>query len=296
MGSLLAKLRYPAMVNLQIGQAPVTLLHSYPAQLPDLFFGEELVVFGRYRGQGSGNIVITGQRNGRGKRIVVPATFRVTDPGNEFIPRLWAARQIGDLTRQIRLEGATPSLADEVRQLGLRYGILTEYTSYLVQEPTDLAGPPPPVPLREEQMGGARNSAAQTGHQAFDRAETSAKLSDSKNLATADATIAAGAASLSNSGAAPPASQRVGGRLFVQRGQVWTDLAHADRITVTAIAAYSKAYFEMVRLLPEVAPYLSVGDEIVIAGRGGSIRIGAMGIEVWRPGQLADLVRNFRGT
>jgi Ca-activated chloride channel family protein len=295
-GSLLAKLRYPAMVNLQIGETPVSLSQSYPAQLPDLFYGEELVVFGRYRGQGSGNIVITGERNGRRERLVVPAAFNAGEPENDFIPRLWAARQIGDLTRQIRLEGATPGLIDQVRQLGLRYGILTEYTSYLVQEPTDLVGPAAPVPLREDQMGGARNSPTQTGRQAFERAQASSKLSDSKSLAAAEDAIAAGAGSLPSPASGVPTSRRIAGRLFVQRGRVWTDLAHADRITVTAIAAYSKAYFEMVRLLPEVAPYLSVGDEIVIAGRRASIRVGAEGIEVWRPGQLGDLVRNFRGT
>jgi hypothetical protein len=52
----------------------------------------------------------------------------------------------------------------------------------------------------------------------------------------------------------------------------------------------------MVRLLPEVAPYLAVGDEILIAGRRASIRVGLSGTEVWRPGQLNDLVHNFRGT
>lgn len=36
-------------------------------------------------------------------------------------------------------------------------------------------------------MGGARNSAAQTGAQAFDRARASAKLADSKTLAATDA-------------------------------------------------------------------------------------------------------------
>jgi hypothetical protein len=73
-------------------------------------------------------------------------------------------------------------------------------------------------------------------------------------------------------------------------------VAHTDRITVTAVAAYSKAYFELVRQLPEVAPYLSVGEEVLIAGRRSSVRVSSTGIEVWAPGQLADLVRNFRGT
>ena len=289
MGALLSKLRYPALVNLQIEETPVNLSQTYPVQLPDLFYGEELVVFGRYRGQGSGNVVLTGERNGRRERLVVPAAFPSSAPDNDFIPRLWAARQVGELTRQIRLEGASPALVSQVRELGLRYGILTEYTSYLVQEPVDLVTPGLSVP-REDQMGGSRNAAAQTGRQAFERAQISAKLSDSKSLEEADAVAATQSANL-----APP-TKRVAGRLFIQRDKVWTDVGQSDRITITDIAAYSRAYFELVRLLPEVAAYLSVGDEVLIAGRRESIRIRATGVEVWRPGQLAELVRNFRGT
>jgi Ca-activated chloride channel family protein len=295
MGALLSKLRYPALVNLQLGETPVSLLQTYPAQLPDLFYGEELVLFGRYRGQGNGNVVITGDRNGRRERLVASAAFPTSMSENEFIPRLWAARRIGELTRQIRLEGASQDLVSQVREVGLRYGILTEYTSYLVQEPVDLASPAPIQP-REDQMGGARNATRQTGLQAFERARASAKLSDSKSLASADEAVNAQAATLAPRDAAAAPSRRAGGRLFVQRGKVWTDVAQTDRITVTDVAAYSKAYFELVRLLPELAPYLSVGDEILIAGRRESIRIGASGVAVWRPGQLADLVRNFRGT
>lgn len=293
MGALLSKLRYPALVNLQIEETPVSLSQTYPVQLPDLFYGEELVVFGRYQGQGNGNLVVTGERNGRRERLVVSASFASSALDNEFIPRLWAARQIGELTRQIRLEGASPSLVAQVRELGLRYGILTEYTSYLIQEPEDMATPGVSMPLRDDQIGGARNSATQTGRQAFERARASAKLSDSKSLAAADE---AAAQSASLAPVVAPVSRRVAGRLFIQRGKVWTDVGHADRITVTDVMAYSRAYFEMVRLLPEVAPYLSVGDEVLIAGRRESIRVGVSGVELWRSGRLADLVRNFRGT
>jgi Ca-activated chloride channel family protein len=296
MGSLMAKLRYPALVNLRIGDTPISLSQTYPTQLPDLFYGEELVLFGRYHGQGTGNVVITGERNGHRERIVVPAAFAASESGNDFIPRLWAARQIGELTRQIRLEGASPSLVAQVRELGLRYGLLTEYTSYLVQEPSDMVTPAAPAPLREDQMGGARNSAAQTGAQAFDRARASSKLADSKTLAATEEVASSRLESLARGGSAAPATRLVAGRLFIRRDQVWTDVAHADRITVTAVVAYSKAYFELVRQLPEVAPYLSVGDEVLIAGRRASVRVGGSGIEMWQPGQLAEVVRNFRGT
>jgi Ca-activated chloride channel family protein len=294
MGSMLGKLRFPALVDLRIGDTPVSFSQVYPTQLPDLFYGEELVVFGRYRGQGNGSVVITGQRNGRQERLSVPAVFASSEPENDFIPRLWASRQIGELTRQIRLEGASPGLVAQVRELGLRYGILTEYTSYLVLEPEMVARGAVPA-LERDQMGGAMNSAAQTGRQAFERARASSKFSDSKSLAAADAAAEYRLATLAPASASP-ATRRIGGRLFVQRGQVWTDIGHADRITITEVAAYSRAYFDLVRLLPEIAPYLSVGEEVVIAGRRESIRIAATGIETWKPGQLSTLVRNFRGT
>ena len=145
-------------------------------------------------------------------------------------------------------------------------------------------------------MGGARNSAAQAGTGAFERARASSKFSDSKTLAAADSAAADRLESLSREIGAKAETRRIAGRLFVQRGQVWTDVAHTGRITVTDVAAYSRAYFDLVRQLPEVAPYLTVGNEILIAGRRASVRITATGIEAWKPGQLSDLVRNFRGT
>lgn len=296
MGTMLSKLRFPALVDLRIGESPVGLSEVYPAQLPDLFFGEELVVFGRYREPGSGRVVVTGRRNGRLTRLLVPAAFPRSEPRNDFIPRLWAARRIGELTRQIRLEGPSPSLISQVRDLGLRYGILTEYTSYLVQEPLDLAGPDSPRRIEEDQLNRAASPASQTGAGAFERAEVSAKLSEVKTLAAADGAAADRLRSLSAGSKSSPSTRRVAGRLFIQRGQVWTDIRHTDRISITDIAAFSPAYFDLVRQLPEIAQYLSAGTEVLIAGQRQSIRITAAGVEAWRPGQLEDLVRNFRGT
>jgi Ca-activated chloride channel family protein len=296
MGAMLAKLRFPALVDLRLGESPVTLSQVYPTPLPDLFYGEELVVFGRYRGQGNGRVAVTGRRNGRQERLLVPALFPQSEAGNDFIPRLWASRQIGELTRQIRLEGASPTLVSQVRDLGLRYGILTEYTSYLVQEPVGIAGPGVPVPVREDQLDRAVSPSAQTGAGAFERARASVKLSEAKTLAAADEAAGNRLNSLAAAADAPPSARRVAGRLFIQRGRVWTDISHADRISITDIAPYSRAYFDLVQQLPEVAPYLSVGAEVLIGGQRRSIRIAPSGIEVWRPGQLGDLVRNFRGT
>ncbi len=287
-GLIMSKLRHPALVDLRLAESPVELIGQLPARLPDLFFGEELVVVGRYRGRGAGPVAVTGTRNGTRERVETRATFGPSETANDFIPRLWATRRIGELTRRIRVEGPTPVLIEEMRDLGLRFGILTEYTSYLVQEPEVLASAPPPMPRLEE----ARN---QTGAAAFDRARRSAKFSEAKTLQRADE-LASGVVGGLGSPEGSQAARQVGGRVFVLRGSVWTDIGNADRIPVTDVAAFSPAYFALVRMLPELAPYLSAGEDVLVAGRRGSIRIASQGIDSWAPGALAALVRNFRGS
>jgi Ca-activated chloride channel family protein len=281
-GHLVAKLRYPALVNLRIAESPVRLEALQPARLPDLFYGEELVVFGRYRGTGSGKLVVTGRRNGQEERLEIPVSFDPEGHEGAFVPRLWAARRIGELTRQIRLEGGSPELVDQVRQLGLRHGILTEYTAYLVQEPELVADAPP---SRDERQRA-------TGRAAFERANASAKLADASDLAAAEQAAPAPAAGPDRAGEL----RRHDGRLFRREGSTWTDLGHRDRMRVTAVSPFSRAYFDLVRMLPEIVPYLSVGEEVLIAGRHRSIRIGSDGASEWGPGQLAALIRDFRGT
>jgi Ca-activated chloride channel family protein len=296
MSAVLGKIQHPALVNLRIAGAPVTLAQTYPATLPDLFYGEELVVFGRYHGTANGPIVVTGERNGRTERFTADAVFPASAAENEFVPKLWASRRIGDLTKQIRIEGASASLVEEVRDLGLRYGILTEYTSYLVQEPVSAWNRPGPIPQAPALRGGAGAAGLQTGREAFARAQASAAMAGASTLSAADHAATKQATELVVAGVASSrAVRRVGGRLFVRTDSVWTDAAHRDSLKVVEVAPYSDAYFSLVRALPEIAPYLSVGDEVVVAGRRASVKITASGQTTWRPGHLEALVQAFRG-
>lgn len=298
-GTLLNKIRHPALTNLRIEHAPVELVQTYPSRLPDVFFGEELVIFGRYHGTADGEIVVSGQRGGRTERFTAQALFPAGATENEFIPRLWASRRIGELTRQIRIEGSTPNLVQEVRELGLRYGVLTEYTSYLVQEPvTTNAQLMRPRDVMPNQGSGAAPAApsAQTGAAAFRSARSSSAMMGAGSLAAADAAAEARMGELGGvRGVARNEVQRVHGRLFVKIGSLWTDAAHRDSLRVIEVAPFSEAYFQLVRALPDVAPYLRLGDEVLVAGRRASIKVTASGTTAWRAGQLEAVVRAFRG-
>ena len=298
-GSLVGKLRRPALVNLRVVESPAELGQLSPTTLPDLFYGEELVVFGRYHGTGRGRLVIEGERNGRRERFTAEADFRGVASSNEFIPKLWASRRIGDLTRQIRLEGASEGLIREVRELGLRYGVLTEYTSYLVQEP-NLA-----MDRRDNNMtmdivagGGATSQlapaapAAQTGKVAFERARESGRMSQAASLAEADAAAEDKFEALRS---ADSELRRLGGRVFRRQAGVWTDIGHRDSLRVLSVAPFSPAYFAVIRSLPELSTSLQVEEPVLVAGKRASLKVEAGGREKLTDAELRDFVRQFRG-
>ena len=106
----------------------------HPRALPDLFHGEQLVLFGRYEGDGHVAIRLTGEVNGEQREFVYEGTFLEINAENAFIPRLWATRRVGYLLDEIRLHGEEAELREEVIRLSKEYGIMTPYTSYLVLE------------------------------------------------------------------------------------------------------------------------------------------------------------------
>jgi Ca-activated chloride channel family protein len=281
-GTLVAKIQHPVLTDLAL-DASVRIAEVYPERLPDLFAGEELVVFGRYSGSRErGAVHLVGQRNGRTERYTTEASFPASEAGNDFIPQLWAARKLGVLQQAVRLHGANPELIAEIRETALRYGLLSEYTSYLVQEPDVVAGGMP----RDLPTAPAMEA---SGVGAVAQAKTDAARRDVRNQAQL-AAVDDAMLKIDHVGQA----QRVAGRLFVDRSGVWTDLAHADSLPVVTIEPFSAAYFELLRLLPELQPVVQRFDRVLIAGHAVSIRIDKGGLE--RAGEVARVVARFRAS
>jgi Ca-activated chloride channel family protein len=133
--SFFAKIKEPVLANPTLkftGDIRATKL--YPASLPDLFKGEQLVLAGRYSGHGSSAVIVEGMVNGATRKFTYEVKFPDESPDHEFIPRLWATRRVGNLLDEIRLHGENAELRDEVTQLARKYGIVTPYTAYLIVE------------------------------------------------------------------------------------------------------------------------------------------------------------------
>ncbi|HXL06459.1 MAG TPA: VIT domain-containing protein [Gemmatimonadales bacterium] len=288
-GSLAAKVSSPVLTDLALAADGVDLYDLQPQRLPDLFAGDELVVFGRYRGAGNGerSLTVTGRRNSREERFTTAARFDGEPSGVGYLQQLWAARKAGALSREIRLHGPNPEIVDELKRLALRYGILTEYTAYLVQEPSLAARPMPLMAPAPQDQAGA---------DAVRRSEAVRKMASSVNLEAVVATGSAAADSVVvQERGKMSRTQRVGGRVFAWRDGVWTDIAHGDSVRVVSVAAFSDAYFALLRALPELVQPATLEPVVLVAGRRVSVKIDAGGKTTWDDGELAKLVREFRG-
>ena len=101
-----------------------------PAKVPDLFASRPIVVFGKWRGDAAGSIEIVG-KTGRGPYQASIAVSGATDDHSHAALRhLWARTRIAELSD---FGPAVPSEARvaEITSLGLTYGLLTRYTSFV---------------------------------------------------------------------------------------------------------------------------------------------------------------------
>ncbi len=114
-----------------------------PPVLPDLFEGDQLVVLGRYTTEEKIKLKIEGEYRGTKRSFDVEFDPASASSRNGFVGRLWASRRIGYLVDEIRQSAGSgtgphepaPELVKEIVDLSTRWGILTEYTSFLATEP-----------------------------------------------------------------------------------------------------------------------------------------------------------------
>lgn len=135
--SFYAKVTSPVLSDVKIAFDGADVYDVYPKTLPDLFLGSQLIITGRFRGDGRGTVRLSGQANGANEAFKMNTAFGGSDGSNNFLPRIWAMRKIGYLVDQIRLSdnaAGQKEVIDEIVRLSRDYGVITEYTSFLVDE------------------------------------------------------------------------------------------------------------------------------------------------------------------
>lgn len=277
-----ARLTNPVATGLRVrAEGPVRLVKMHPAGGIDLFAGQDLVVLARYEGSGRARLRMEGTSADGPVRWSQEVDFPERETGNAFVPRLWATQRVGWLSAERRRGDASDEVAREIRELGERYGIPTEFTSYFVREPgMDVATGMPAV--RREARGapratlgsaaGGAPAPAANKAAAFEAARDASAQRAATSLAMADsmATAAEG-----DDGT----TKRASGRTFRLVDGTWTDSGWRADVESVKIRAYSDAWFALASRLPAVREALALGDRVRVAGRAVTIEIGESGAE-----------------
>jgi Ca-activated chloride channel family protein len=266
-----ARVGAPVLTDIAIDFGGVAVHDVYPVELPDLFAGTQLVVAGRYRGGAPATITLSGVTNGRPQSFTYADQSFRAEGGEAFIPRLWATRAIGHLMQQIRLRGEDAELVQSIVALSTRYGIITPYTSFLIEE-DDIAAQSNPQFLEEAAAELAAPDAV-SGAAAVERADTESDLAAAEApLPMATMMPAADGAPGAVVAAAPV--QTAGERTFFLRGGVWVDSAYDPATGEPAVVPFaSDAYFELLSARPELGAALALGEEVLVVVEGTAYRI-----------------------
>lgn len=272
------KVQSPVLTNLSLSfEGSIRTYQTYPKDLPDMFKGSSITIFGRYSGSGSSTIYLTGTFKGEQKTFSLNTKFSDSNNQFDFIPSLWASRRIGYLLDQIRLNGENKELVDEITQLAREHGIVTPYTSYLIMEDEeihirrnqladDFQTLPPAPQLRRD----AAEEFDAIKQKSGDRSVTASEELQGLNQASNYGETKQGSGRMNykdDSGNERNLSQQVRniqGRAVYQSGKFWVDseLQKRQTLKVKRIQFNSDEYFALLNNEPATAQFLALGQNV----------------------------------
>jgi Ca-activated chloride channel family protein len=132
----------PVFTDVRIDWGGLAVEDVYPRRLPDLFSGAPLVVHGRFREGGRAQVKVRGTYKGRRYERVVAVSLPEASTGERDAEHatLWARAAVHERMNSLTLR-EDAEIVDEVRSLGLRYRMVTPYTSFVAVDETPQDAP-----------------------------------------------------------------------------------------------------------------------------------------------------------
>ncbi|MEO7660400.1 MAG: hypothetical protein ABIV48_12375, partial [Pyrinomonadaceae bacterium] len=275
MSNFFSRVSSPVLADIEPDFGPLLTEYTYPRKLTDIFRGMQLTIIGRYKNTNDlKNITLklTGKAGRETRRFNYPnLDFPVRSDENNFLPRLWASRRVGWLLEQIRANGETKETRDEVVDLGTRYGLVTPYTSYLATDGS-MANVRRDAPMALDMMAsGARKAKEQSGADAVRLSARQNSMQMNTQISADDKKEARDQIIIRNTSV----NQFVANKNFINQNGVWIDSEFniEAKLPEVTVKFASDEYFRLVTKESGLAPYLSLGEQVVILWKGKIYRI-----------------------
>ncbi|MDX1527152.1 MAG: VIT domain-containing protein [Gammaproteobacteria bacterium] len=127
-----SKVTHEALHGVKLKIKGVKTADVEPQEIGSLYRGQQLVIFGHYWGDGPADVSLSGKISGQPVTYRTTFNFPSTAQGNPEIERLWAFAAIEGMMEEINNFGENADIKKAVVDLGVEYGLVTDYTSMVV--------------------------------------------------------------------------------------------------------------------------------------------------------------------
>lgn len=122
--------RAPVLTNVRVAYDGFDAYDMEPRAIPDVLAARPVVVFGKYRGDARGSITLDGIGGEGSYRQRFDVAASAPQKEHRALEYLWARTRIASLA-DFSFKGSDEQQKAAVVALGLRYNLLTEYTSFV---------------------------------------------------------------------------------------------------------------------------------------------------------------------
>lgn len=175
------RVQNPLLTDISIDWNGLQVVDTYPSRILDLFGAKPIVLTGRYTEPGRAVIRVRGKQAGRDVVREIPVDLPASEARHDTLSVLWARQKIEDLERQdyAGVQNGNPraEIRDAITDLGLHYGLMTKFTSFVAVEEmiVNRDGQPTRVEVPVEMPDGVSYDGVfgdekQAGKRKFDRA------------------------------------------------------------------------------------------------------------------------------
>jgi len=154
--SFLDRTNSPAVTEVKVTAMGVRLYDVFPRPLPVTCLGEQVVISGRYRGGGTGKVILTAVMGDEPLTLTTDHAFPVEAGGDAAVGPLYARQKLDFLEGELRLRSGLgdkayfaaldagaystgDEIVSEIIEVSLAHGVQCAYTSFIALLPEDRA-------------------------------------------------------------------------------------------------------------------------------------------------------------
>lgn len=121
----------PLLTDIEVTYDGFEVYGTEPSVIPSLFAQRPITVFGKWKGEQTGTIRIAGKTGGKIYQQEIAVSDAKPVETNDAIRYLWARKRVEQLSEYGNGMGNEAVVKEEVTRLGLKYSMMTPYTSFV---------------------------------------------------------------------------------------------------------------------------------------------------------------------